>query len=140
MPKKLLLKIILTLSLTVSPMWSLQAQPDTAKYYTLPRWKYVNVLEKAFTKLIYDSLIDSLEFRVQTLETEKKSVYSSFNAQIGSMREVQVKQKEIITYQESLTNFYKAESRKYKNQRNIGITAVIAYTVVRIGVKVFKPP
>jgi hypothetical protein len=121
-------------------MWSLQAQPDTAKYYTLPRWKYVNVLEKAFTKLIYDSLIDSLEFRVQTLETEKKSVYSSFNAQIGSMREVQVKQKEIITYQESLTNFYKAESRKYKNQRNIGITAVIAYTVVRIGVKVFKPP
>jgi hypothetical protein len=118
----------------------LQAQPDTAKYYTLPRWKYVNVLEKAFTKLIYDSLIDSLEFRVQTLEAEKKSVYSSFNAQIGYMRETEKKQGEVIQYQETLTKFYKAESRKYKTQRDIGITAVIAYTVVRIGIKVFKPP
>jgi predicted transcriptional regulator len=118
----------------------LQAQPDTAKYYTLPRWKYVNVLEKAFTKLIYDSLIDSLEFRVQTLEAEKKSAYNSFNAQIGRMREVDAKNQEIIKHEQELKAYYKNLARKYKTQRDIGITAVIAYTVVRIGVKVFKPP
>lgn len=140
MPKKLLLKITAITSLTV---WLISCTPcqsqDSAKY-TLSRWQAVNLIEDAFKKRILDTLVDSLQFRVQILETEKKVVYTSFNKQIAGLRQVQLKQSEIIGYQESLTSYYKLESRKYKTQRDIGITAVIAYTVVRIGVKVFKPP
>lgn len=115
-----------------------QAQ-DSLKY-TILRWQAVRLIEDAYKKRIQDTVIERLDSLVAEYESDKIRVYTGFNSQIKAMNEIQAKQSEIITYQESLTSYYKLESRKYKTQRDIGITAVIAYTVVRIGIKVFKPP
>jgi hypothetical protein len=137
MPKKSALKTTLITILIALGHFCTQAQDSL---YTLPIWRARLLFEDAFKKRIQDTLIDSLDSRVQILEAEKKMAYNSFNEQIKAHKESVRYYREITDLERSLKEYERTEKRKYKYQRNLGIAGVVTYVVIRVGVKVFKPP
>jgi hypothetical protein len=115
---------------------------DTGKY-VIDRQRAIKLIQDAYTKRIQDTLIDSLESRIVRLEDENKAIYQSYNNQVLQERVKYDKQADLTRLENSLKSYYKAESRKYRHQRNLAIfsagvtgSALIIHTVIQV----FKPP
>ena len=94
------------------------------------------LINDASRAYVQDTLIVSMQKKIDILQNERRDVYGNFNSQIAVLNEKYAVQVEQTGIERSLKEHHKREGRKFKRQRNIviGVTAVIGiYTV-------FKPP
>lgn len=112
---------------------------DSNRVYVLHYWRAILLIEDAYKKRIQDTLIDSLETRVNLLTRETIAIKASYVQEIAIEQAKSIKQQELITYEGSLKEYYKTQAVRYRRQRNWligGIGLAAAFGIA----KVFVPP
>lgn len=134
MPRKLILKTLILLNLTAWLTGFTQNPADST--YTLPLWQARELVRDAVVKHIQDTLIDSLESKIDVLEKRFASRDQQFKALLSTESERANKEAELVQIEKSMKEYYKTQARKYNRQRNWAIGIAVAATAYAV----FKPP
>ena len=108
----------------------------------MPLWQARKIIQDAFTKRIQDTLIVTLETKIDTLESYLASREKYHNQILTLEREKLRAQAELITAETSLAEYYSQKYKKTRKQRNATVMAlgvIVLYNVAK-NAKLFKPP
>lgn len=104
--------------------------------FTTELWRARLAVQDAVVKHIQDTIIDSLESKIQLLETHYTSRETQFRSLLKVESERADRNAELTQIEKSMKEYYKTQARKYNHQRKWAFGIAIAATAYAV----FKPP